>query len=178
MSSPISPGSSPFATALRQERSARQLTVSDVAKNLLLSENQVRGLETDDLGSFYNASYAERAARRYAAWLGIDVDLEGAPARKFQGTAQTAPPAPVAWPKAGIARRRSRFAHSVFLRWGLASALIAVTATLLWMTQAQSQVAKPPVIELPNTVPAVELQPAELPAGSGGMMQVVNNAAG
>jgi transcriptional regulator with XRE-family HTH domain len=64
---------------LRQARQARSLSIADIAKALLLSDNQIADLEADQFGAFYTAAYAERAARRYAEYLGVDLSLNGAP---------------------------------------------------------------------------------------------------
>lgn len=70
---------SAFASALRETRCIRSLTIDDVAKALLLSDKQILGLESDDLSYFYSRTYAERAALSYATLLGVDVALPGAP---------------------------------------------------------------------------------------------------
>lgn len=70
---------SAFASALRETRCVRSLTIDDVAKALLLSDKQILGLESDDLSYFYSRTYAERAALSYATLLGVDVALPGAP---------------------------------------------------------------------------------------------------
>lgn len=74
---------SAFATALRQARQARSLSIPEVAKALLLSDSQIVGLEADHFGAFYTAAYAERAARRYAEYLGVSLNLQGAPQPDF-----------------------------------------------------------------------------------------------
>jgi cytoskeletal protein RodZ len=70
---------SAFASALRETRCVRSLTIDDVAKALLLSDKQILGLESDDLSYFYSRTYAERAALSYATLLRVDVALPGAP---------------------------------------------------------------------------------------------------
>jgi len=70
---------SAFASALRETRCRRSLTIDDVAKALLLSDKQIIGLESDDLSYFYSRNYAERAALSYATLLGVDLALAGAP---------------------------------------------------------------------------------------------------
>ena len=70
---------SAFASALRETRCVRSLTIDDVAKALLLSDKQILGLESDDLSYFYSRTYAERAALSYATLLGVGVALPGAP---------------------------------------------------------------------------------------------------
>jgi len=76
---PNAKGISAFASALRETRCVRSLTIDDVAKALLLSDKQILGLESDDLSYFYSRTYAERAALSYATLLGVGVALPGAP---------------------------------------------------------------------------------------------------
>jgi len=73
---------SPFAVALRQARLARALSINDVAKATLLSDKQILGLENDDYSYFYNGLFASRSADAYAAFLGVDFNLDGAPSRE------------------------------------------------------------------------------------------------
>lgn len=73
---------SPFAVALRQARLARALSINDVAKATLLSDKQILGLENDDYSYFYNGLFASRSADAYAAFLGVDCNLDGAPSRE------------------------------------------------------------------------------------------------
>ncbi|MCX7034950.1 MAG: helix-turn-helix domain-containing protein [Proteobacteria bacterium] len=73
------PDVSEFAAALKAGREAAGLSVHQVAGQLLLSEMQVVGLENDDLGVFYGVAYAERAAKAYAARLGLPDSLQGGP---------------------------------------------------------------------------------------------------
>ncbi len=73
------PDVSEFAAALKAGREAAGLSVHQVAGQLLLSEMQVVGLENDDLGVFYGVAYAERAAKAYAAVLGLPDSLQGGP---------------------------------------------------------------------------------------------------
>jgi hypothetical protein len=47
----------------------------------LLSDKQILGLENDDHSYFYNGLFAARSADAYAALLGVDPMLEGAPPR-------------------------------------------------------------------------------------------------
>lgn len=51
------------------ERNARKLSLQDVADALLLSKQQVLGLEIGDLKSFYGAKLFAQAADKYAAFL-------------------------------------------------------------------------------------------------------------
>jgi len=73
------PDVSEFAAALKAGREAAGLSVHQVAGQLLLSDMQVVGLENDDLGVFYGVAYAERAAKAYAARLGLPDSLQGGP---------------------------------------------------------------------------------------------------
>lgn len=60
-----------LAAALREAREARGLDLEEAARQCLLSASQVACLESGDHGAFYSPDYARRAARRYAAWLGL-----------------------------------------------------------------------------------------------------------
>lgn len=73
------PDVSEFAAALKAGREAAGLSVHHIATQLLLSDMQVLGLENDDLGVFYGVAYAERAAKAYAAVLGLPDSLQGGP---------------------------------------------------------------------------------------------------
>ncbi len=52
-------------------REAKALTVDAVARQLLMSRRQVRGLESDDATAFHNSAFYERAREKYAAFLGV-----------------------------------------------------------------------------------------------------------
>lgn len=60
-----------FGAALRAARESKGLAVNRAAAACHLSEEQVRGLETNQSGSFYSELYLARAARRYAEFLGV-----------------------------------------------------------------------------------------------------------
>ena len=75
----------PFAVALRQARLSRTLAIADVMKATLLSDRQIIGLENNDHAYFYNTTFARRSAETYAALLGVDPELEGAPSRENSG---------------------------------------------------------------------------------------------
>jgi len=152
--------SSPFAAALREARSARSLSLGDAARALLLSDNQVAGLEADDFASFYGASYAERAARRYAEFLGVDLELSGAPrgeslsAGAVEAVPATTPLAsPIKVDGAGVLR-------SPGLRWALVSALVLV-AGVVGLKRFNRPVAPPPVALVQDPSPVAEAPPAE-----------------
>ena len=51
------------------ERNARKLSIQEIADTLLLSKQQVLGLEIGDLKSFYGAKLYAQAADKYAAFL-------------------------------------------------------------------------------------------------------------
>ena len=89
MTDPNPPDVSPLAAALQQGRQAKALAVADVARALLLSENQINGLESDDYRSFYGRPFVERAVSRYAAFLGVDGNLPG-PVASDENVAQGA----------------------------------------------------------------------------------------
>lgn len=60
---------------LAGERTARRLSVEDVASRLMLSKSQVVGLERADAAPFYNTAYFERALRKYMAFAGLPENL-------------------------------------------------------------------------------------------------------
>lgn len=62
---------SEFARALRRARTQQQLSVDEAAKECLLSDKQILGLEAADLRPFYSPVYALRGAERYAKFLGV-----------------------------------------------------------------------------------------------------------
>lgn len=66
---PVTPEA--LAPALREAREARGLDLEEAARQCLLSPSQVTCLESGDHRAFYSPDYARRAARRYAAWLGL-----------------------------------------------------------------------------------------------------------
>ena len=80
---PISPD--PLAppeigSRLAQAREAAALTVDQVAAKLLLSASQIRALESGRMPSSYSADYYERTVRKYADFLGMEVDQTALPA--------------------------------------------------------------------------------------------------
>ncbi len=105
---------SPFAVALRQARLSRALSINDVTKATLLSDKQVLGLENDDYSYFYNGLFASRSADIYAAFLGVDFKLDGAPSRE----ATEPPKLVVSIDKTGAAKNHKKrpglFSSSVF----------------------------------------------------------------
>jgi cytoskeletal protein RodZ len=60
-----------FGAALRAARESRGLDTRAAAAACRLSEDQVQWLEENRSGSFYSEAYEARAARSYAAFLGI-----------------------------------------------------------------------------------------------------------
>lgn len=59
---------------LAEARDARQLTVEQVASDLMLSKSQVLGLERADASPFYSSAYFLRGLRKYMAFAGIPDD--------------------------------------------------------------------------------------------------------
>jgi transcriptional regulator with XRE-family HTH domain len=59
---------------LAEARDARQLTVEQIASELMLSKSQVTGLERADASPFYSAAYFLRGLRKYMAFAGISDD--------------------------------------------------------------------------------------------------------
>jgi len=55
-------------------RDARQLTVEEIASELMLSKSQVLGLERADASPFYSSAYFLRGLRKYMAFAGIPDD--------------------------------------------------------------------------------------------------------
>ena len=75
-----------------KERCARKLSTQDVADALLLSTQQIVGLENSNLQSFYNAKFFMQAADKYANYLGF----EDQPSRCLFTTGGQCPPAELA----------------------------------------------------------------------------------
>ena len=59
---------------LTEARDARQLTVEEIASELMLSKSQVLGLERADASPFYSSAYFLRALRKYMGFAGIPDD--------------------------------------------------------------------------------------------------------
>ncbi len=60
---------------LVEARSARQVSVEEVASKLMLSRGQVIGLEQADASAFYTHAYFLKALRRYMAFFDVPEDL-------------------------------------------------------------------------------------------------------
>ncbi|NBX41836.1 MAG: hypothetical protein EBR15_10575, partial [Gammaproteobacteria bacterium] len=95
---------SEFAQALQAARTARGLSVLQVAAELRLSDKQIQGLEQDDLANFYSAAYAERAATAYANFLNVATDLLGGP--PYAAATEAPPLVPPVSSPATTAQRR------------------------------------------------------------------------
>ena len=61
-----------LGSQLNAARNDLKLSITEVADKLLLSKQQVEGLETADLKSFYGSRLFAQAADKYAALLGLD----------------------------------------------------------------------------------------------------------
>ncbi|MBU3694691.1 MAG: helix-turn-helix domain-containing protein [Rhodocyclaceae bacterium] len=107
-------------TARREEM---QLAIADVANRLLLSQQQVRALETGDVKAFYNQAFYAQAMKRYRALLGLPEDVPTQPepppsaaapvAASLSSAAENPPQAPIAAADtAARASRRKRTAPS------------------------------------------------------------------
>jgi transcriptional regulator with XRE-family HTH domain len=59
---------------LAATRDTRRLTVEQIASELMLSKNQVLGLERADASPFYSSAYFLRGLRKYMAFAGIPAD--------------------------------------------------------------------------------------------------------
>lgn len=69
-----------IGSRLAQAREAAALSVDQVAAKLLVSASQIRALESGHMPSSYSADYYERTVRKYANFLGIEVDQAALPA--------------------------------------------------------------------------------------------------
>ena len=136
----------------------------EAARNSFLSDNQIRGLETDDRSSFYTPYYAEKAAAAYADHLGVPLTLAGAPPYGPQAAVaaptepRTPAPAPLSAPAA------SAGADLEALRKYLPATLLVLAVGLLgalyWLGGWDSQQPPPPArpVAAPIKGPA---QPAQ-----------------
>ena len=59
---------------LAETRDTRRLTVEQIASELMLSKNQVLGLERADASPFYSSAYFLRGLRKYMAFAGLPPD--------------------------------------------------------------------------------------------------------
>ncbi|MEY4763087.1 MAG: Helix-turn-helix domain [Pseudomonadota bacterium] len=154
---------SPFATALRQARAGKSLSIADFARLVQLSDTQVTGLETDDHRPFYSATYAARAARRCAEYLGVDPSLDGAPDEPVQAPVEALSPP--------VGTIRTRPAMAVKLAWvAVGSVVVTLVVGGFYMARTPGQ-APPaattshvvaPVAEpvVPDVAPVPETAPA------------------
>ncbi len=69
-----------IGSRLAQAREAAALSVDQVAAKLLISASQIRALESGHMPSSYSADYYERTVRKYANFLGVEVDQTALPA--------------------------------------------------------------------------------------------------
>jgi ribosome-binding protein aMBF1 (putative translation factor) len=63
--------------ALRTAREERGLSLAAVQEHLLLSDAQVRGLESGDAAAFHGPRFFERALERYVRLLGLEAAPRG-----------------------------------------------------------------------------------------------------
>lgn len=140
---------SPFADALRRARLHRSLTIDDVARETLLSDKQIIGLENDDLSYFYTLGYAERAARSYAAFLDVDTALEGAP--PYVPLSPEAPAEPSVDIAAGMKRSRAASRAPLIGFAIICVGLFGYAARTLWFS---STAASPIAVEQPSIAQA------------------------
>lgn len=146
---------SAFAVALKAGREARGRSVQDVASQLLLSEMQVRGLESDDLSVFYGPAYAQRAASAYAAWLGLEMDSLGAPPFQDQPTVD-AQATPLLQSLGSGARLGPQIPRSLIA----GAALVLLVAGGLWLRHSLSR-ADRAVVAATVPVDTQDVAPAE-----------------
>lgn len=150
---------------LKTARQAAGLSVEEAAHKLLLSHQQLEGLEEGVLSSFYSPFYYRKAVAKYLALVQLEVDLT-----TVEGYV---PPAPIAIPVAlkpnpeGLSKKRSGAsagrASSVLIALVLVALMVA--GGLFWLSNHQpSPAAVNPAEALapaPLAVPAVA---AESPA--------------
>ncbi len=60
-----------LGTLLRCARDERRISVPDVARALILSAAQIKGMESGSLAAFHNRTYYLRALKKYLDYLGI-----------------------------------------------------------------------------------------------------------
>jgi cytoskeleton protein RodZ len=63
-----------WAEQLRSARQAQSLSLGELARELLLSDAQVRGIETASLDAFHGVGYYVRAVEKYAKRLHVTLD--------------------------------------------------------------------------------------------------------
>lgn len=114
------------------------MSIHDITQNLLLSDKQVIGLESDDHSSFYTLLYAERAATLYAEFLAVGLHLEGAPPFKAVVEFEAKPSEP--------ARRHSK--ESLQYRYAIAT-LFVVTLVGLIVAKVYDIGEKSPITKVP-----------------------------
>ena len=147
---------SEFAQALQAARTARGLSVLQVAAELRLSDKQIQGLEQDDLANFYSAAYAERAATAYANFLNVATDLLGGP--PYAAATEAPPLVPPVSSPATTAQRRATASVSLYAAMGV---LLAGAILFLLVGRAGDEppsphdsVAVTPPVKKPETPPA------------------------
>jgi transcriptional regulator with XRE-family HTH domain len=162
-----------FGAALRAAREARGLDTRAAATACRLSEDQVQGLEKNQSGSFYSEAYVARAARSYAAFLGVPLIGE---------YAQTPTMAPPAGPDAAVAStkpvtstlrsRRSIRIALVLIATAVVAAVVLLLVVWKWeprrgMVQAVPE-AEPPGVRSPTAQSAA----ASLPHDDASLRQI------
>jgi cytoskeletal protein RodZ len=60
---------------LKSARKSKNLSIKIVSKALVLTEIQVNGLEMGEFSSFYTPDFYVRALKKYAAFLGLPLDI-------------------------------------------------------------------------------------------------------
>jgi hypothetical protein len=88
-------------------RVARGLSVTDVARALVLSTAQVRALEDGDTRPFYNRYFYRQAEKKYALYLGVTLDESNpdvAPEERVPVPSNLGPPNVGALSRAGLVR--------------------------------------------------------------------------
>ena len=167
---------SEFAAALRAARKARGLSEMEAARNSFLSDNQIRGLETDDRSSFYTPYYAEKAATAYADYLGVPLSLAGAPPYTAQAAtpAPTEQPAPPSLPPPPAATAADLEPLRKYLPAALLVLAVGLLGALYWLGGWDSQEPPPPTRAaalpakpaLPPAAPVAPAPAAAIPAAA------------
>ena len=172
MNGHLSPGQdvAEIGARLTAARTARGLSIEQVAETLLLSKTQVAGLEQGNLRTFYNAGFYRQALRKYAALVGVDAE----PA-VFENSAAKARSASAFVPEAaGSARAASVSPWRRPAVPMLAAFVALVIAAGYWLTGKTTtqdirtaqipDAAPPPTTPLPVAPPAIQApEPAATP---------------
>jgi cytoskeletal protein RodZ len=128
---------------LKAARLSAGFSVDDTARKLLLSPQQLEGLENGDLRSFYNGSYYLKAARKYLALLQLKANLAG-----LQDDIPSTGPIPVALPPVTTGKIQKRPIIPIpYVLAVLVAGISLLTGAALWyFTQPATLPAPVPVV--------------------------------